>query len=352
MSTSEFDAAGTSQRPGDPPPVADGARAAILPLRVGDRGPAVRDLHIRLERAGFPCPIDDVFAGETETAVRAFQETRRIDVDGVVGRHTWAALAEAAYRLGDRLLYHRSSPMVRGDDVAELQRRLGALGFDAGRVDGIFGSDTATALENFQRNAGLPSDAIFGPDSLAALLRLGGRDRLGNVAEVRERERLRGRADHGDELRLVVATTGGLGAVIDTIGRRLRNAGVRVEVLDHPDESHHARIANAIDADLHIEFVADPAGRLVASHFATDGFESEGGARFAALLADEIESVVGAPVQRMGQRLPVLRETRMPAVVLRAGPLSLLVERGPEIADAVTAAVVAWRGAPVAGAEG
>ena len=48
--------------------------------------------------------------------------------------------------------------MLRGDDVAELQQRLGALGFDAGRVDGIFGAETATALEALQRNAGLPTD--------------------------------------------------------------------------------------------------------------------------------------------------------------------------------------------------
>ena len=44
--------------------------------------------------------------------------------------------------------------MLRGDDVAELQQDLGALGFDAGRVDGIFGPRTKDALEQFQRNIG------------------------------------------------------------------------------------------------------------------------------------------------------------------------------------------------------
>ena len=36
--------------------------------------------------------------------------------------------------------------MLRGDDVSELQRRLNALGFDAGREDGILGPETEAAL--------------------------------------------------------------------------------------------------------------------------------------------------------------------------------------------------------------
>ena len=64
--------------------------------------------------------------------------------------------------------------MMRGDDVAELQTRLGRLGFgDAGRVDGVFGPDTLEALEEFQHNVGIAGDGICGPDSVAALVRLG-----------------------------------------------------------------------------------------------------------------------------------------------------------------------------------
>ena len=57
-------------------------------------------------------------------------------------------------------------------DVAELQRRLSALGFDPGRVDGIFGDQTTDALVDFQRNAGLSPDGICGPQTLAELIRL------------------------------------------------------------------------------------------------------------------------------------------------------------------------------------
>ncbi len=53
--------------------------------------------------------------------------------------------------------------MLRGDDVGDLQRRLNALGFHAGREDAIFGPETASALREFQRNAGLNPDGIAGP---------------------------------------------------------------------------------------------------------------------------------------------------------------------------------------------
>ena len=46
--------------------------------------------------------------------------------------------------------------MLRGDDVLDLQHQLNALGFDAGRDDGIFGPHTADALREFQRNVGVP----------------------------------------------------------------------------------------------------------------------------------------------------------------------------------------------------
>ncbi len=315
-----------------------------LPLERGDHGPAVRDLHQRLLHAGFT-PGEDCFDEATHDAVCRFQESRRIEVDGIVGRQTWSALVEAAHRLGDRLLYHKSSPMLRGDDVAELQQRLGALGFDAGRVDGIFGPETAAALESFQRNAGLPSDGIFGPDCLAALNRLGGRATQANVAGVRERERLL-QVVGPKTCHMVLGELGGLGSVVDTCSRRLRRVGVRVETVSHPDESHHARLGNRLDVNLYLGIMADAEARCRASYFATTGFESAGGKHLASLLAARLAGTFGE-VNVLGQRLDVLRETRMPAVVLRVGPTPRLVEHAPELAVAVAGAVTSWAAAPV-----
>lgn len=314
-----------------------------LPLKQGDAGGSVRDLHQRLSQVGYPCD-GDAFDADTDREVRAFQTSRRIEPDGVVGRQTWAALVEAAHQLGDRLLYHKSSPMLRGDDVAELQQRLGALGFDAGRVDGIFGPDTAAALEKFQRNAGLPIDGIFGPDSLAALRRLGGREAQANVATVRERETLLGQPRQ--HCHLVIGEAGGIGAIVDTLTRHLRHHGPTVDVVSHPDESHHAMVSNELDVDLYLGLVPDTEPRASVSYFATTGFESAGGRQLSDLLADALEQTPFGRPEILGQRLPVLRETRMPAVVVRLGPSDGMTRHAHDLAAAVTTAVLSWVSEP------
>ncbi len=57
----------------------------------------------------------------------------------------------------------------QGDDVSALQRRLSRFGFDAGTVDGIFGSDTERAVRGFQSAKKLPADGIVGAKTWAAL---------------------------------------------------------------------------------------------------------------------------------------------------------------------------------------
>jgi N-acetylmuramoyl-L-alanine amidase len=320
-----------------------------LPLKLGQRGPRVRELHHRLAQADFSAGNGETFTGSTRDAVLAFQLSRGLDPDGECGRQTWGALDEAAHRLGDRLLYLQR-PMLRGDDVAELQRRLGALGFDAGRVDGILGPDSAGALENFQRNAGLPTDAIFGPDSLAALNRLGSRDDQQPVTTVRERERLRQSAGRSGEHSVVLSEPGGLGTIIDTVARRLRARGLRVETILHPDGSHHARLANQLEVDLCLGLRTDDVERATISYFASAGFSSEGGAHLASLIALRCTNQLGG-VEVVGRRLPVLRETRMPAVDIRIGPAERLVASSAGLANSIADAVVTWLAEPVPGAD-
>jgi peptidoglycan hydrolase-like protein with peptidoglycan-binding domain len=61
-------------------------------LREGDSGPAVAELQRRLTDAGFPCVADGDFGPMTAEAVRALQAARGLDVDGIVGPQTAAAL--------------------------------------------------------------------------------------------------------------------------------------------------------------------------------------------------------------------------------------------------------------------
>ena len=162
--------------------------AEVLPITPDSTRKAVADLQSRLVRLGLLQAGDatGTFGATTANAVAVFQRQRGLRCDGVCGRETWAAVVEAGFALGDRNLYRRA-PMFHGDDVAELQRRLSALGFDPGGVDGIFGDRTAEALGEFQRNVGLRADGICGYLTIAELTRLtirpGGGDLVSTVRE-------------------------------------------------------------------------------------------------------------------------------------------------------------------------
>jgi N-acetylmuramoyl-L-alanine amidase len=281
-------------------------------LRTGARGGAVRELQEKLTVAGYPVAIDGTFAEPTERAVRMFQEARGLHVDGVCGPETWGALVESAYRLGDRLLYLRR-PMLRGDDVAELQRRLNALGFDAGREDGILGGETEGALRQFQRDAGLAVDAVCGPATVVALERLGALAE-GSVARVREREVLRRDARRLSDRGCFLAAVPGLEVLAGDVARRLREAGAIVAGPVYDDDAHEiAAAANRFGADL---FVALGAGSGIrCAYFATEHFRSEAGYAIAHHLTVALRDALTPVEEPVGRTYPLLRETRMAAVV-------------------------------------
>lgn len=146
----------------------------MRPIRQGDRGPAVEDVQRRLLSLGYdigPTGIDGVFLGLTLAAVRTFQGSHRLDEDGVVGPQTWAALVDATFTLGDRLLYLRL-PHFHGRDARILQGALNALGFACGEPDGIFGPYTERAVREFQRNTGQTADGIVGTETVRAIVNL------------------------------------------------------------------------------------------------------------------------------------------------------------------------------------
>lgn len=275
----------------------------------------MRDLQHRLAGLGYDPGEAGCFGNQTEAVVRAFQSDRGLRVDGVCGRQTWSSLVEAGYTLGDRLLYLRT-PMLRGDDVVDLQHRLNALGFDAGREDGIFGRDTVRALLEFQRNAGLAGDGICGPASVAALERLS-RFAGGSVAAVRERESLRVADRQMAGRRLYLAVEPGLDALGELVQKGLVDTGAEVLVDGAgEDDSVVTAEANRYGADLFLGLRFGDSSGCSCDFFASKSFRSEAGYRVASCVLEELASAIDAPAKEPnGRAYAVLRETRMPAVV-------------------------------------
>jgi peptidoglycan hydrolase-like protein with peptidoglycan-binding domain len=57
----------------------------------------------------------------------------------------------------------------KGDAVKTLQTKLSKLGYKVGTIDGIFGTNTETAVKAFQKAKNLTVDGIAGPMTLNAL---------------------------------------------------------------------------------------------------------------------------------------------------------------------------------------
>ncbi len=298
--------------------------------RIQDSGEPVRDIQDRLAALGFETADPRGEFGEsTADAVSAFQRERGLGVDGIVGPDTWRVLYEAGYRLGDRILFLRR-PMLRGDDVGEIQLRLNNLGFDAGKPDGIYGPETAQAVTSFQKDRGLIEDGMAGPEVVTEL-RLVTRGAIGTGREaVREREWMRslprtvvgtrvyfdpaGRTS-AEGSAAWEATTAAALALQDRGGLPILSRSIDTVT----PERVRARRANRLGAEIIIGFQQPDEGADCVYFFETPTARSESGARLAAAVAKSLG------VSAEGRATPLLRETRAAAVVVSYADLTAAI---------------------------
>ncbi len=309
----------------------------------------MRDLQRRLGAAGFlPEGVEaGFFCARTSDGLHSFQSTRGLRVTGECDADTWRAIVEASWKLGDRLLLH-VAPNLRGDDVSELQATLARLGFDSGRVDGIFGPSTAHALEDFQRNSGLYVDGVCGTDTVRALQVLARQTGTGpGIAAVRELETLTASARSLSELRVVVGQFGGLSGLSRQLVRGLRHRSATVMTSDEPDASAQARAANRFAAAAYLGFDTEPGATATVYFYGVPEFESVGGRALATGIATKCGQMTALSPSVRGMRLPVLRETRMPAVLFTIGDTQAALDDSLDIVHAVIEALEAWASSPL-----
>ena len=164
--------------------LAPGAVAAPSPvqklgdraLRLGAKGPDVRQLQEALQTSGFKVKVDGRFGPGTVRAVKRFQRAARLEPSGTVGVKTVQALRRALqgagasvnggfdparprerrHSLGDRIPLREG---MSGQDIRVLQDFLRREGFKVG-IDGEFGASTLRAVEAFQRANELEVDGV------------------------------------------------------------------------------------------------------------------------------------------------------------------------------------------------
>lgn len=316
-----------------------------LPIGTGSRGDSVTDLRERLGSLRISTDGDarGFFGEATARAVKEFQQARGLRADGTCDRDTWAALVEAGYRLGDRLLYRRT-PMLRGDDVADLQRRLSAFGFYADGIDAIYGDRTAAALADFQRNIGLPADGMLGPRTLVELARLSSHVSGGDlVSSVRERL-LRGGLSALKGAKVAVGENGGFAPGVAAACRALGNAGAVTLDLHHPDSSRLAAEANVAEAAVYVGLQLDPtSGACQTAYYSGYRYESLASKGLAQLIQAELPGLLGlADGGVVGMAIPILRETRMPAVLLELGDPARVIQHTTDLARLLVRSLTSW----------
>ena len=355
-------------------------------IRRGARGAAVaeiRSILVVLELLedllpSDPAASDPEYDTDVERAVRAFQQSRGLTVDGEVGDETWRSLDAARWRLGQRALFHTVGDPYIGDDVRQLQERLLEMGYNPGRADGIYGSRTAHAVAQFQREVGLRPDGECGPQTVGALRRLGRKVIGGRPQLLREAEAFRASGPtllgkrividpgHGGPDTGHVVPDGPLrwteaDLVYDLAARlegRLAAAGMRVNMTRGPQpagvlsDRDRVQLANELGADLLISIHLDGHGSPVADGVATyhygsvSGPTSVVGERLAGLVQREIVVRTGLrDCHTHPKTWELLRLTKMPAVRVDVGYLTSPADRrqliDPAFRDRVVEAIMA-----------
>lgn len=125
--------------------------------RVGDLGtPGSNSVHTvqhLLRAREFDLAVDGIFGPRTQAAVRQFQTSNGLGIDGIVGPETWPVLI---------IQVQQGSA---GEAVQAAQSFFTDL-----ETDGVFWPLTDAGVRELQRNTSLVMDGIVGPETWATLL--------------------------------------------------------------------------------------------------------------------------------------------------------------------------------------
>ncbi|MBQ6175020.1 MAG: peptidoglycan-binding protein [Clostridia bacterium] len=151
----------------------------------GESGSGVRAMQQRLKELGYlKGSVDGSFGPATKDALTRFQAVNNLTSNGnattatlnrlyagtaipASGQQVSSAGSGSAISIGGG-----ASVVEQGMDsgeVKQIQTRLKELGFYTGKVDGVYGNETVTAVMAFQMSRGLNADGKVGSRTLAAL---------------------------------------------------------------------------------------------------------------------------------------------------------------------------------------
>lgn len=161
-------------------------------IKLGSKGSDVKKAQQLLIAKGYSCGAagaDGDFGAATYNAVKKFQAANGLEVDGIVGAKTWAALLKTEQTEPEKEPEKKPEkpaaptgstctvelPIVKQGDkgftVVAVQMLLSKHDFSVKYTDGDFGPDTLAKVKAFQKAKGLTADGVVGSNTWAALLK-------------------------------------------------------------------------------------------------------------------------------------------------------------------------------------
>lgn len=281
------------------------------------------------------------YGSSTKSQVRAFQYSKGLNPTGFCDATTWNVLIESHWKLGDRLLYLRT-PMLRGDDVSQMQGHLSWLGFDPGKIDGTFGPNTHHGLAEFQVNIGMTGDGICGPETIAELTRNYGRSSV-TIYNVKEMIHFDALSKKSTDTTIAIASGLGLNVDAELIRSNLVRNGFRSANYCHYDLTTLASLCNESNSDLIIYLECIPNTESTISYFRGFQYTSEIGQSLAKNLSTSLRTIEGmGTISPIGSTHRMLQLTKAPCIVISITENQVWSRRAVMIASLITTTLTRW----------
>jgi hypothetical protein len=134
-------------------------------LKIGMNGADVKEAQTKLNsHLGKTVAVDGIFGSLTLAATELFQDIKNLQIDGIVGKLTWAELDKTP-------TFPQLKKGVQTDYVKLLKVRLNRFGSSLDITNNFFGDATEAEVKKFQRSKGLQVDGIVGPKTWGELIK-------------------------------------------------------------------------------------------------------------------------------------------------------------------------------------
>jgi N-acetylmuramoyl-L-alanine amidase len=187
---------------------------------------------------------------------------------------------------------------------------------------------------------------MCGSQTLSDLIRVQAPEGIGRpVSALRERLQVRETGNRTLASReFAIGEVGGFAPGVVAICRTLRLAGARALELHDPNPSRQAIAANTANVDCFISIRITPERTSCTTSFYSGfHYESVTSRQLAELVQGRLPTMLGLDDGgTCGMALPILRETRMPAIEIQLGSPTVVVQRTAVLARVIVASLGAW----------